>query len=216
MLPHLFHGDTLGACIEPPEVPTRFVVEEEPPGANCPAGGIRLIVIHGERDGARDRAAADAHPPMPPDPPDEVFYICNGVDGEDGEPGPTRPARPARRRRRARCARRPWGARCRGAPGAPGQLPTCTVTRRFSPLILPNRARRQTPFPTSGRVRIRINGGTQVRRVRGPGPTAGSSRSCGCHASAASTRSRCRPAAACPPSTSGFCVAATAREIHRR
>ena len=40
----------------------------------------------------------------------------------------------------------------------------------MSALILPNRARRQTPFPQSGRVRVRINRGTQVRRVRGPGP----------------------------------------------
>ena len=46
----------------------------------------------------------------------------------------------------------------------------CDNTRRVSPLVLPNRARRQVPFPRSGRVRVRINGQTQIRRVRGPGP----------------------------------------------
>ena len=63
---------------------------EEPPGENCPAGGIKVTVIRNGKhvsDYGEDRATED-------------FYVCNGEDGEDGEDGddgaPVRPVLPAR------------------------------------------------------------------------------------------------------------------------
>ena len=60
----------------------------EPPGANCPAGGIKIVIVRGEPDGPER-----THPPKP-DPADLVFYVCNGQDGDDGEPGPPGPPGP--------------------------------------------------------------------------------------------------------------------------
>ena len=53
-----------------------------------------------------------------------------------------------------------------GPPGTPGEgLPACVNTRRLSPLFLPIRRPWQRSFPSRGRVRVRINGDTQVRRI---------------------------------------------------
>jgi len=60
------------------------IVVVEPPGENCPNGGLQLIVIHGEID---ENDKTGDHPPKPPDPEDDVFYVCNGEDGEDGDDG---------------------------------------------------------------------------------------------------------------------------------
>ena len=49
LLPHLLlHGDTIGRVHRAARVPGGLVVEEEPPGENCEAGGIKIIVIHGD------------------------------------------------------------------------------------------------------------------------------------------------------------------------
>lgn len=47
-----------------------FVFVTEPPGVNCPAGGVKIIKLNGP-------GAAD----------DQVFYVCNGVAGPPGPPG---------------------------------------------------------------------------------------------------------------------------------
>ena len=145
----------------------------EPPGENCEFGGIKVTVVNGKPDGEPDEDnGRDLVDVDPPDPPDDVFFVCNGAPGapgEDGEPGAVGPVGPAG----------PIGPvgplgpigpiGPSGTPGPPGPgAEACVNRRRLSPLILPNRARRQVPFPTSGRVRVRINGRTQVRRVRGP------------------------------------------------
>ena len=46
-------------------------VVPEPPGANCPTGGVRITVTH----------AGD------PAPPPDVTYVCNGQTGPPGTPG---------------------------------------------------------------------------------------------------------------------------------
>jgi hypothetical protein len=52
----------------------------EPAGPNCPAGGIKIIVIKGQDDRKPDRKHND--------PDDKVFYVCNGVAGPAGPQGP--------------------------------------------------------------------------------------------------------------------------------
>lgn len=151
LLAHLLHGDTIGECTSPPEPPDDgLVVTPEPAGANCPAGGIKIVVIHGQPDEA-DLAAV-----VPPvDPPDETFYVCNGVPGVGGPPGPPGPP----------------GAP--GAPGAPGPqgepgvgAPGCVNRRRAAALFLPHRGPGERQFPSRGRVRVSINRHVQKPRVR--------------------------------------------------
>ena len=115
----------------------RIIVTEEPPGFNCPAGGIKVVV--NEKSRGRDRTfyvcngrdgtdgtspTIDVEPAgvncpaggvviTVPDDDDadllpERFYVCNGVDGEDGSNGAPGPAGPGG----------PPGAP--GLPGAPG------------------------------------------------------------------------------------------------
>lgn len=87
---HLAHGDKLGKC--PPKPPPtckhsrlcdHVVIVEEPPGENCPNGGIKVILVRGERDRPEPTPQT-----VTEDPPDRVFYVCNGQDGEPGPPGP--------------------------------------------------------------------------------------------------------------------------------
>jgi len=147
----------------------------EPAGPNCEFGGIKVVVVNGKPDEAPDedngRELVDVDPP---DPADDVFYVCNGAPGEDGEPGP--PGEPG--------AVGPTGPPgpigpvgplgpvgppgADGLPGPAGPGDSCVNLRRVSALVLPVRARRQVPFPRSSRirVRVRINGQTQIRRVR--------------------------------------------------
>ena len=76
LLPHLLlHGDTIGECTEPPESPGGLVVEEEPPGENCEAGGIKVIL---------DPRAARLPDVEPPDRPGRP---------RGGAAAPTRPTR---------------------------------------------------------------------------------------------------------------------------
>ena len=63
----------------PGENGTGVDVEIEPPGANCPTGGLRVIVIN-DADTTDD---------------DEIFFVCNGLVGETGAPGPVGPVGPA-------------------------------------------------------------------------------------------------------------------------
>lgn len=74
----------------PTDLCDHVVVTEEPPGINCPNGGIKVVVVKGEEDGEPAPEPLDGRDP-PPDPPDEVFYVCNGLDGQPGPPGPPGP-----------------------------------------------------------------------------------------------------------------------------
>jgi hypothetical protein len=55
----------------------KIVVVVEPPGENCPAGGVKIIVFKGDHD--YDYKKPSEH--------HNVFYVCNGEDGQDGEDG---------------------------------------------------------------------------------------------------------------------------------
>ena len=69
-----------------------ITVEPEPPGENCPNGGVKITVTPAIPD-----------PPPDPLPESEISYICNGAQGPPGEPGdPGAPGEP-------------------GEPGAPGE-----------------------------------------------------------------------------------------------
>ena len=144
--PHFCHGgDTI-------------TVSDEPPGENCPNGGIKVEVIH--------PVPPDVDPlteiPEPPEPEVEVFYICNGLDGEPGEPGedgePGTPGAPGTP-----------GTQIIGPFGIPGinitqdtavnvnisggAFGNCQSLRRRARLVLPERLR---SFST---VRVRIDRG---------------------------------------------------------
>jgi hypothetical protein len=54
-----------------------IVVVTEPPGENCPNGGVKIIVL-------RDKGHDD----------NTKYYVCNGEDGEPGPPGPEGPEGP--------------------------------------------------------------------------------------------------------------------------
>ena len=58
-------------------LPSLAVVTNEPPGANCPAGG--LLIQTGVDDNANGT--------LDPDEVDSEVYACNGVDGVDGADG---------------------------------------------------------------------------------------------------------------------------------
>ena len=160
----------------------QIIVRELPVGsARCPAGGIAILI----------RRNAEHVKEFSEDRDRERFFICNGVDGEPGPPGPPGPPGEPGEPGEPGDPGEPGAPGEPGPPGDPGEpglpgdpgepgepgfdnggdgAPACVNLRRVSALILPNRARRQTPFPRSGRVRVRINRQTQVRRVRGPGP----------------------------------------------
>jgi len=67
----------------PTDLCDRVVVTVEPPGANCPNGGIKVIVVKGQLDTDPDRKSND--------PDDLVFFVCNGVNGLPGPQGPPGP-----------------------------------------------------------------------------------------------------------------------------
>jgi hypothetical protein len=102
-----------------------IIITNEPAGDNCPAGGTKVVVVHGKVDAppvllptpvtpAPSPAISQPgftdlgnRPPVKPEPPktdpqDETFYVCNGIDGIAGPPGPAGPAGP------------------QGPPGTPG------------------------------------------------------------------------------------------------
>ena len=138
------------------------VVVEEPPGENCPNGGVKLTVI---RDGGHVKEFGE-------DRATEDFYVCNGEDGEPGPPGPPGPPGEDGEDGAPGAPGTPGADGAPGPPGPPGadgedgtDADTCVNGRRLSPLFLPIRRPWQRSFPTSGRVRVRINGDTQVRRI---------------------------------------------------
>jgi hypothetical protein len=85
-----YHGNPTDLCDDNGD---GVIVVVEPPGENCPNGGLQIIVIHGEVD-QPDPKTGGGHHPKPPDPPDEVFFVCNGEDGDDGDDGPAGPTGP--------------------------------------------------------------------------------------------------------------------------
>ena len=149
-----------------------ITVVVEPAGPNCEFGGIKIVHVNGRPDGEPEPLAELNTTPPEPDPADDVFYVCNGAPGEDGEdgddgaPGPVGPVGPIG----------PIGPvgplgpvgppGADGLPGPAGPGDTCVNRRRVAALVLPIRARRQRPFPTNLRVRVRINRQTQIRRPR--------------------------------------------------
>ena len=158
-----------------------IIVRELPVGnARCPAGGIAILI----------RRNSEHVKEFGEDRDRERFFICNGCPARTASPDPQVPlgllvslASPESPEILASLARlvsldllailvNPVSPVIPESPESPARpaRPSCVNLRRVSALILPNRARRQTPFPTSGRVRVRINRQTQVRRVRGPGP----------------------------------------------
>lgn len=73
-----FHGNPTDLC------DGQVSVTVEPPGENCAAGGIVVVIIHGRPDDATAKGSK-------PDPPDETFFVCNGEQGETGATGPAGP-----------------------------------------------------------------------------------------------------------------------------
>ena len=67
----------------PTDLCDRVIVVVEPPGANCPNGGVKITVVRGRLDSDADRPAND--------PDDLVFFVCNGVNGLPGPQGPPGP-----------------------------------------------------------------------------------------------------------------------------
>ena len=60
----------------PTDLCDRVEVVAEPAGENCPNGGIKVIVVKGQRDTDPDRKNNDAD--------DVVFFVCNGLNGLPG------------------------------------------------------------------------------------------------------------------------------------
>ena len=67
----------------PTDLCDRVEVVAEPAGENCPNGGIKVIVVKGQRDTDPDRKNNDAD--------DVVFFVCNGLNGLPGSQGPQGP-----------------------------------------------------------------------------------------------------------------------------
>jgi hypothetical protein len=81
------HGNPTDLC-------DRILVVQEPAGANCALGGIKIVIVHGALDpDAVVRTARTGKPPKD-DPADEAFYVCNGLNGVPGPPGPVGPPGP--------------------------------------------------------------------------------------------------------------------------
>lgn len=60
---------------------TLVSASEEPPGANCEFGGVKI-------ESGRD---TNQNGVLDPDEVEETFYVCNGEDGTPGPPGPPGP-----------------------------------------------------------------------------------------------------------------------------
>ena len=71
------------------------VVVPEPPGVNCPAGGVKITIQRGRPDTV---AVLQGRPGDDddgrPNRPDETFYVCDGEPGPTGPAGPTGPIGP--------------------------------------------------------------------------------------------------------------------------
>lgn len=82
-----------------------IVVVPEPAGANCPNGGVKIIVFKDDSD-YDIRNDKDHHG----DSHHKVFFVCNGEDGQDGEPGP--PGAPGENGTGVTVAAEPAGVNC--------------------------------------------------------------------------------------------------------
>jgi hypothetical protein len=137
-----------------------FTIVAEPAGANCAAGGVKIIKLNGP-------GAAD----------DQVFYVCNGLPGPVGPPGPPGapgfpggPGLPGGltfEQLLVLIRALPAGTVVNntitvpGAPGSPTGGPTCRSTRLRAHMILPRRLARFR------RVVVRVDDGpARIRRVR--------------------------------------------------
>jgi hypothetical protein len=123
------HGGTPCANGNPTDLcdNNRITVTQEPPGTNCVAGGLKVVIVHGKVDPVpvlHDQVAfPDAAPPPtgskptpPEDQPDETFFVCNGIPGPPGPAGPPGPQGP------------PGPAGPPGTAGAPGTPSNPIVT----------------------------------------------------------------------------------------
>lgn len=81
-----YHADDCPPVVVAPQI--QVVVE--PPGANCPAGGIKVTVTQNNMKHDED----DDHKVMINNPTPQVFFICNGVQGPVGPAGPAGPQGP--------------------------------------------------------------------------------------------------------------------------
>jgi hypothetical protein len=131
-----------------------ITVVTEPPGANCPAGGIKITIQRGRLDGTP--APASVNGPAPPDPPDEIHFVCNGLPGAPGPAGPPGPPGPPG-------ATGPAGPA--GGAAARCQSSTRLGVRMFLPrrLGIFNTARLRIQGPNSPNVRF-----NSVVRIRSP------------------------------------------------
>ena len=133
------------------EDPDNFIVEVEPAGENCIAGGIRVTLTSGSKYG---HDGDDRGP----------WYVCNGEPGEDGEdgedgpagpPGPTGPGGIPGSSRDSGCARadrayRSWrSSRPCGWP-RPGWSPRSWCGRVHEPPHDPDHAAADVRWPPRG------------------------------------------------------------------
>jgi hypothetical protein len=181
------HGGTPCANGNPTDLcDNQVIVVTEPPGANCPAGGVKITVIQGKPDEAApapEPITTGPAPPKPPDPTDLTFFVCNGVPGAAGAQGPPGPAGPtgatgatgATGPAGAAGAAGPAGpAGPRGATGAQGpagpgtsalrcQVSTLRGQRLFLPARFAGRGAVQLTIRGPNTTRVRFNGLLRVR-----------------------------------------------------
>jgi Collagen triple helix repeat (20 copies) len=152
----------------------KIIIAEEPEGENCPAGGIKVILIH-----ARDRKGEEY-----PDKHDhgdiDVFFICNGIDGEPGPPGPPGPPGEDGEPGEPGAPGEPGTSGDPGEPGPPGEpgLPGEPGPEgppgNVSDCIFPRNAQMRLPGRfrslVGTRVRVVLAGDVQRPQIRlGPG-----------------------------------------------
>ena len=142
----------------------QIVVSELPVGhPRCPAGGVAIVIVRNSEhvkefgeDRERERFVSATAPTASPDRLARLDRLAIMVS-------PVSPANPART----------WASRAIPAspaclvilvspasPASPDRRAGCVSPRRVSALILPNRL--GSCLPDGGRVRVRINRGTQV------------------------------------------------------
>lgn len=151
------HARNHGKMDCPPVTPPgNIVVTPEPPGTNCPAGGIKIVAN------------------------DQTFFVCNGVPGVQGPTGPAGPTGPQGPPGPAGAPGQTPTITVTQGPGAnqititvngvptvitlpttAGNLPTCVNTRKSAIMgPLPRQ------FTTGMRVKITTKGHSQFRTVR--------------------------------------------------
>lgn len=152
-----------------------IVVTAEPAGANCPAGGVKIVVVKGKPDEDAPPVAVPVVVPVAtPDPADDVFFVCNGEPGPAGPPGPAGEPGPQGDTGPQGDAG-PQGdtgpagdTGPQGDAGEPAATPpssssrACRSTRGHAHMILPRRLYNGFRF-----VRVQIDGnGALARRIR--------------------------------------------------